>query len=150
MCGQISEKKCHGLYQLAQIFSIFLHFAPLRKLKFITKHLLLNLKPSVPGLSGDNFRFDVNGDGPARYNIIHYKQVSPGNYQWVNVGYFQDDKIQLNMDGKRMLDLLSQSVCKKKWIYYKMAKLNIEKQTNHAFTTKKVLVGSWAKLYEII
>jgi len=52
------------------------------------------------GLSGDNFRFDSNGDGPARYNIIHYKQVKAGQYQWVNVGYFQDDKIQLNMDGK--------------------------------------------------
>ncbi len=102
-------KKCHGLYKLAQFF--FLHFAPLRKLKFISKNLLLNLNPSVPGLSGDNFRFDVNGDGPARYNIIHYKQVSPGNYQWVNVGYFQDDKIQLNMDGKRMLELLSYIDC---------------------------------------
>ena len=55
----------------------------------------------LSGLSGDNFRFDSNGDGPARYNIIHYKQVKPGQYQWVNVGYFQDDKIQLNMDGKK-------------------------------------------------
>jgi len=29
-----------------------------------------------------------------------------------------------------------------------MAKLNIEKQKNHAFTTKKASVGSWGKLYE--
>ena len=54
----------------------------------------------VSGLSGDNFRFDLNGDGPARYNIIHYKQVKLGQYQWVTVGSFQDDKIQLNMEGK--------------------------------------------------
>lgn len=27
------------------------------------------------GLSGDRFKFDQNGDGPARYNIIHFKQV---------------------------------------------------------------------------
>jgi metabotropic X receptor len=26
------------------------------------------------GLTGDNFTFDQNGDGPARYNIIHFKQ----------------------------------------------------------------------------
>ncbi|KAI5639157.1 receptor family ligand binding region domain-containing protein [Phthorimaea operculella] len=26
------------------------------------------------GLSGDEFHFDSNGDGPARYNILHFKQ----------------------------------------------------------------------------
>jgi metabotropic X receptor len=72
------------------------------------------------GLSGDNFRFDSNGDGPARYNIIHYKQVKPGQYQWVNVGYFQDDKIQLNMKGEKtfqrflfLVHLLTETCAKK-------------------------------------
>ena len=70
----------------------------------VTCPSLINFKHfCFSGLSGDNFRFDVNGDGPARYNIIHYKQVQPGQYQWVNVGYFQDDKIQLNMDGKTQI-----------------------------------------------
>jgi metabotropic X receptor len=29
---------------------------------------------SFKGLTGDEFAFDSNGDGPARYNIIHFKQ----------------------------------------------------------------------------
>lgn len=33
------------------------------------------------GLTGDEFNFDRNGDGPARYNIIHFKQVEQGKYQ---------------------------------------------------------------------
>lgn len=49
------------------------------------------------GLSGDKFKFNDRGDGPARYNIIHYKQVSPGHFEWVNVGFFHDDEFQLNM-----------------------------------------------------
>eukprot|EP00094_Tigriopus_californicus_P006471 TCALIF_06232-PA protein Name:"Similar to Grm4 Metabotropic glutamate receptor 4 (Mus musculus)" AED:0.16 eAED:0.17 QI:0/0.53/0.42/0.92/0.61/0.71/14/130/758 len=49
------------------------------------------------GLSGDKFKFNDRGDGPARYNIIHYKQVLPGHFEWVNVGFFHDDEFQLNM-----------------------------------------------------
>ena len=55
----------------------------------------------VAGLSGDKFKFNERGDGPARYNIIHYKQVAPGEYEWVNVGFFHDDEIEMNMDGER-------------------------------------------------
>ena len=33
------------------------------------------------GLTGDEFNFDRNGDGPARYNIIHFKQIEQGKYQ---------------------------------------------------------------------
>ena len=74
----------------------FLIWGPLNRFQ----HSRLNMSFPVSGLSGDNFRFDLNGDGPARYNIIHYKQVKLGQYQWVTVGSFQDDKIQLNMEGK--------------------------------------------------
>ena len=56
---------------------------------------------AVAGLSGDEFKFNERGDGPARYNIIHYKQVFPGEYEWVNVGFFHDDEIEMNMDGER-------------------------------------------------
>ena len=52
------------------------------------------------GLTGDEFKFNQHGDGPARYNIIHYKQVSKGQFEWVTVGYFYDDRMQLDMDGK--------------------------------------------------
>ena len=53
-----------------------------------------------PGLSGAKFHFDSHGDGPARYNIIHFKQVNPGNYQWVLVGEYVEGELRLNMDGK--------------------------------------------------
>ncbi|KAK4876127.1 hypothetical protein RN001_012549 [Aquatica leii] len=49
------------------------------------------------GLSGDRFRFDVNGDGPARYNIIHFKQVSAGKYRWVRVGEYWEGELRLNL-----------------------------------------------------
>ncbi|XP_054288605.1 metabotropic glutamate receptor 2-like [Macrosteles quadrilineatus] len=49
------------------------------------------------GLSGDGFHFDANGDGPARYNIIHFKQISPGNFQWVHVGEYVEGELTLNM-----------------------------------------------------
>lgn len=52
------------------------------------------------GLSGDRFHFDVNGDGPARYNIIHFKQSSAGVYGWVKVGEYYEGELRLNMDGK--------------------------------------------------
>ncbi|KAF7281190.1 hypothetical protein GWI33_005036 [Rhynchophorus ferrugineus] len=54
-------------------------------------------KVSFTGLSGDRFHFDENGDGPARYNIIHFKQVAPGKYQWVRVGEYLEGSLELNM-----------------------------------------------------
>ncbi|XP_032517758.2 metabotropic glutamate receptor 2-like [Danaus plexippus] len=50
------------------------------------------------GLSGDEFHFDSHGDGPARYNILHFKQVSQGVYRWVKVGRYLDGVLELNMD----------------------------------------------------
>ncbi|XP_068207729.1 metabotropic glutamate receptor 2-like isoform X1 [Palaemon carinicauda] len=50
------------------------------------------------GLSGDNFKFDQQGDGPARYNIIHFKQTSPGQYAWQTVGQYIEGELRLNMD----------------------------------------------------
>jgi metabotropic X receptor len=52
------------------------------------------------GLSGDMFKFDSNGDGPARYNIIHFKQISLGKYQWIRVGEYMEEELRLNMKGK--------------------------------------------------
>ncbi|CAB4067610.1 Metabotropic glutamate receptor 1 [Lepeophtheirus salmonis] len=45
-------------------------------------------KVNFVGLSGDRFKFNEQGDGPARYNIIHYKQIEVGVYKWVTVGFF--------------------------------------------------------------
>ncbi|XP_039753655.1 metabotropic glutamate receptor 2-like [Pararge aegeria] len=55
-------------------------------------------KVNFTGLSGDEFRFDANGDGPARYNILHFKQVSRGAYHWVKVGQYLDTELQLHLD----------------------------------------------------
>ncbi|XP_045105154.1 metabotropic glutamate receptor 4-like [Portunus trituberculatus] len=54
-------------------------------------------KVTFTGLSGDRFKFDDNGDGPARYNIIHFKQLSQGRYTWTTVGTFIEGKLRLNM-----------------------------------------------------
>ncbi|KAJ4432053.1 hypothetical protein ANN_20667 [Periplaneta americana] len=54
-------------------------------------------KVTFEGLSGDKFRFDPNGDGPARYNIIHFKQTSPGKFQWIKVGEYLEGELRLNM-----------------------------------------------------
>ncbi|KAM7342468.1 mangetout [Cochliomyia hominivorax] len=54
-------------------------------------------KVQFQGLSGDHFRFDSNGDGPARYNIIHFKQSNKGQYHWVKVGEYYEGELRLNM-----------------------------------------------------
>ncbi|XP_075237006.1 metabotropic glutamate receptor-like isoform X2 [Lycorma delicatula] len=54
-------------------------------------------KVTFTGLSGDKFKFDQNGDGPARYNIIHFKQITPGNFQWINVGEYIDGELRLDI-----------------------------------------------------
>lgn len=81
----------------------------LRKVNFTGTHIVLINVPSscyrcllvvfVAGLSGDRFHFDGNGDGPARYNIIHFKQTSPKNYRWVKVGEYHEGELRLNMTG---------------------------------------------------
>lgn len=58
---------------------------------------------SLTGLSGDRFHFNSNGDGPARYNIIHFKQVQPGKYRWIKVGEYDEGELRLNMNGKLKL-----------------------------------------------
>lgn len=55
------------------------------------------------GLAGDHFRFDGNGDGPARYNIIHFKQIRVGKYDWVKVGEYNEGELSLDMEGEYMI-----------------------------------------------
>ncbi|XP_022235092.1 metabotropic glutamate receptor 4-like [Limulus polyphemus] len=54
-------------------------------------------KVHFTGLSRDEFQFSSNGDGPARYNIIHFKQMEPGSYQWVRVGEYRNGQLTLNL-----------------------------------------------------
>ncbi|XP_014214874.1 metabotropic glutamate receptor 2-like [Copidosoma floridanum] len=58
-------------------------------------------KVDFEGLSGDKFKFDSNGDGPARYNILHFKQVAAGRYEWIRVGKYLEDTLHLNMSEVR-------------------------------------------------
>uniref|UniRef100_A0A1I8NMS5 G-protein coupled receptors family 3 profile domain-containing protein n=1 Tax=Stomoxys calcitrans TaxID=35570 RepID=A0A1I8NMS5_STOCA len=71
-------------------------------------------KVEFEGLSGDHFRFDTNGDGPARYNIIHFKQSKEGQYNWVKVGEYYEGELRLNMSEvqfKLMQPKPPESVC---------------------------------------
>ena len=51
------------------------------------------------GFSGDEFHFDSFGDGPARYNIIHFRRIGD-NYRWVRVGSYNEGNLTLNMSRK--------------------------------------------------
>ena len=31
---------------------------------------------------------------------MHYKQISKGHFEWINVGEFHDDEMELRMEGK--------------------------------------------------
>ena len=73
----------------------FLHTSDGKQILIVLNNSTLNA-----GLSGDPFKFKEAGDGPDRYNIIHYKQTSRGNFQWVNVGSFDNGKVELDMSGK--------------------------------------------------
>ncbi|XP_047991498.1 metabotropic glutamate receptor 6-like [Leguminivora glycinivorella] len=50
------------------------------------------------GLSREEFHFDSNGDGPARYNIMHFKQVEPGVFRWLRVGRYLDGELEIDVD----------------------------------------------------
>lgn len=63
-------------------------------------------KVNFTGLSGDRFHFNNNGDGPARYNIIHFKQVETGKYRWIKVGEYYEGELRLNMSGKNLFPFL--------------------------------------------
>ncbi|RWS25844.1 metabotropic glutamate receptor 1-like protein [Leptotrombidium deliense] len=50
------------------------------------------------GLSGDYFQFTRLGDGPVRYNLIHFKQTEENTFQWVNVGTYEEEKLNLDLN----------------------------------------------------
>ncbi|CAG2111031.1 unnamed protein product, partial [Medioppia subpectinata] len=52
---------------------------------------------SFQGLDNHEFHFATDGDGPARYRIIHYKQLSEGQFDWIKVGEYKDGNLELNL-----------------------------------------------------
>ncbi|ODN00905.1 Metabotropic glutamate receptor 8 [Orchesella cincta] len=59
-------------------------------------------KAKFQGLSEDYFHFDEFGDGPARYNIIHFRRrEDSGTFHWTKVGDYNEGVLALNMSGVR-------------------------------------------------
>ncbi|GFY18065.1 metabotropic glutamate receptor 1 [Trichonephila clavipes] len=46
-------------------------------------------KSSFNGFSGENFKFNTNGYGPAQFEILQAKQDTPGKYKWLYVDNFK-------------------------------------------------------------
>ncbi|GBM78137.1 Metabotropic glutamate receptor [Araneus ventricosus] len=69
------------------------------QMKPIDGAVFLNYLKNVTfkGLSGDEFHFSENGDGPARYNIIHFKQTSPRVYKWIRIGEYRDGELNISL-----------------------------------------------------
>lgn len=86
----------------------------LKKVKFTGKkhptklfYLLIDNYSHYLGLSGDDFLFDANGDGPARYNIIHFKQLNTGRYDWIKIGEYNNGTLTLNLTGQKLFMISS-------------------------------------------
>ncbi|KAL4221716.1 hypothetical protein ACF0H5_019971 [Mactra antiquata] len=57
----------------------------------VLKQYLLDVK--FMGLTGQEFKFLPNGDGPARYRILNFRQKTLGEFEWETVGYFDNGKL---------------------------------------------------------
>ncbi|CAG13194.1 unnamed protein product [Tetraodon nigroviridis] len=60
-------------------------------------HLLdFLLKTSFTGVSGEDIWFDENGDSPGRYEIMNFQHVSPGVYDYINIGSWHEGLLSLD------------------------------------------------------
>ncbi|WAR15526.1 GRM-like protein, partial [Mya arenaria] len=66
------------------------------------KNYLLNV--NFTGMSEQHFRFLSNGDGPARYRILNFRQTFLGKYEWKTVGYFDNGRLFDVQDLRFQLD----------------------------------------------
>lgn len=48
------------------------------------------------GLSGNRFQFLPNGDPTAKYRILNFRQPTPGNYEWVTVGTYENKTLAVS------------------------------------------------------
>ncbi|GFS31985.1 metabotropic glutamate receptor 4 [Trichonephila inaurata madagascariensis] len=79
---------------------------PCSMMKPLNGTLLLKYLKNVSfkGLSGNDFQFNEDGNGPARFEILQIKQEAPGMYKWFSVDYHKGVT----------LDILSEEVCYQK------------------------------------
>lgn len=55
------------------------------------------------GLSGQEFAFLPNGDAPARYRILNYRQVDRGRFEWKTVGFFLGQHLYLDSQSTKRI-----------------------------------------------
>ncbi|XP_072120456.1 metabotropic glutamate receptor 5b [Mobula birostris] len=70
------------------------------------------MKINFTGVSGDYISFDENGDSPGRYEIMNFKKLRKGTFDYINVGSW--DNGELKMDDAKIWaskDIVVQSVC---------------------------------------
>ncbi|XP_061552892.1 metabotropic glutamate receptor 1b [Phycodurus eques] len=56
------------------------------------------LRTSFAGISGEDVRFDQNGDSPGRYEIMNFQSVRPGVYDYINVGLWHEGVLSIDDD----------------------------------------------------
>ncbi|XP_069746979.1 metabotropic glutamate receptor 5b isoform X2 [Narcine bancroftii] len=70
------------------------------------------MKINFTGVSGDIISFDENGDSPGRYEIMNFKKLRKGLFDYINIGSW--DNGELKMDDAKIWasgDLVVRSVC---------------------------------------
>ncbi|XP_077414348.1 metabotropic glutamate receptor 1-like [Vanacampus margaritifer] len=53
---------------------------------------------SFAGVSGEDVRFDHNGDSPGRYEIMNFQSIRPGLYDYVNIGSWHEGVLSIDDD----------------------------------------------------
>ncbi|XP_027028252.1 metabotropic glutamate receptor 1b isoform X2 [Tachysurus fulvidraco] len=76
------------------------------------------LKTSFSGVSGEDVRFNENGDSPGRYDIMNLQSVEPGVYDYINVGSWHEgilsiDDYMLQMNRSEMVRSVCSEPCSK-------------------------------------
>ena len=76
------------------LFSLFLFCLFLVLALFLSNKKITNI---TLGIGGHEFYFAENGDGPARYRIIHYKQIRENVFDWIQVGEYVDGNLEIDL-----------------------------------------------------
>ncbi|XP_076834983.1 metabotropic glutamate receptor 1-like isoform X2 [Brachyhypopomus gauderio] len=76
------------------------------------------LKTSFTGVSGEDVWFDENGDSPGRYDIMNLQHVTPGVYDYINVGSWHEgilsiDDFTIQMNRSEMVRSVCSEPCSK-------------------------------------
>lgn len=56
------------------------------------------MKANFTGVSGDMISFDENGDSPGRYEVMNFKKMGKGRYDYINVGSWDNGELKMDDD----------------------------------------------------